>query len=814
MKLSLSWVSQYITLEYTPEEIAEMLTTIGLEVEGWEKVESVKGGLQGIVVGHVTYCEKHPDADKLSLTQVNIGHETNLQIVCGAPNVQKGQKVLVATIGTTLYDKEGSPWKIKKGKIRGQESEGMICAQDELGLGEDHSGIMVLSPDAPIGESAASYLKMEEDVVFEIGLTPNRSDATAHLGVAKDLLAYLKVNKNYDGEILLPETKEFITEKIKQNIEVEVLNKHACARYSGITIAGVQITDSPDWIKKSLLSLGIKPINNIVDITNYVLHEMGQPLHAFDADKINGNKIIVDTLPEETPFTTLDNVSRKLRDADLMICDGEKNPLCMAGIYGGIHSGVTATTTNIFLESAYFNPSYIRTSSTSHNLRTEAAKIFEKGADPNMTIFALKRAAGLIKASGGGSISNDMIDVYPHKLDGKEIKIRYSKVNEVIGVNIEKEKIQFILTSLDMKIRTFDEDSILVYPGTNKHDVTREIDVIEEILRIYGLNNVPISSGIKSTISYTLKPDKNEIKEIVSQFLSTNHFHEMMGLSLIESKQLSDIDALNPKSFVYINNTSNIHLDILRPDLLTSGLQTIAYNLNRQQSNLKLYEHGKSYTKNENGFEEKEYLTIFLTGKNLEETWYAQGKNEISFYDIKHVSISIMKRLGLVSWQEDDKPRHFGLKYGMTFHRADKPFIIFGAISSVLLKKFGIKQEVFFAQIELLNVVKALAKNKFTVREISKFPSTRRDLAIILNDNVLFDEVLNLAKKVDKTILKDVRLFDIFKDKIKVGEGKKSYAVSFHFENTERTLSDKEVDVIMAKIIISMENQLQANIRK
>jgi phenylalanyl-tRNA synthetase beta chain len=814
MKLSLQWVKQYISLDYSPEEIAEMLTTIGLEVEGWEKKETVKGGLSGVVVGYVQECIKHPDADKLSLTKVDTGLEVPLQIVCGAPNVAVGQKVFVATIGTTLYDKDGNPWKIKKGKIRGEESEGMICAEDELGLGQDHSGIMVLKDDAVIGQPAAVYLNIKEDIVFEIGLTPNRSDATSHLGVVKDLYAYLKVNTDFSGEIRYPESVDYVTEKVKFNIDVEVLNKEACPRYSGVTITNVKVGESPDWIKNALLSIDVKPINNIVDITNYVLFELGQPLHAFDADKIESNKIIVDFLPEGTKFTTLDKTERSLGAKDLIICNGKKEPMCMAGVYGGLHSGVSAETVNIFLESAYFDPKHVRATSTNHLLRTDAAKIFEKGADPNITIFAMKRAAGLIRKYCGGSVSNVLVDLYPTTIQGKDISVRYKKVKDVIGIEMSKDKIQQILSCLGMTIKTLDEGTILVNPGTNKHDVTREIDIIEEILRIYGLNNIPVHSNIKSTITYTQQPDKNTVKEAISHFLASNHFHEMMGLSLIESKIFSGINEIDPASFVYINNTSNVHLDILRPDLLISGLQSVAYNANRQQNNIKLFEHGKSYIKKNGDFEENECITIFISGKTREETWYNKEKDETDFYDIKHIAVAVLQKTGVRNWQENLDTNHFGLEYGVDFQKGNSVLISTGKVSSALLKKAGIKQNVYYAQIELKNILEAITGQKFSVKEISKFPSMKRDLAIIADMQITFKDMVDTARKADKKILKDIRLFDVFTDKNKVGEGKKSYALSFYFENSEKTLSDKEVDSIMEQIIISLEKELSAIIRK
>lgn len=814
MKLSLRWLSQYLNLEYSPEEIADMLTTIGLEVEGWERKEMIKGGLQGVVVGHVLSCEKHPDADKLSLTKVDVGSDESIQIVCGAPNVATGQKVLVATIGTTLYDKDAQPWKIKKGKIRGQESEGMICSASELGLSEDHSGIMILNDEAVVGTPAATFLNLPDDVVFEIGLTPNRSDATSHLGVARDLFAYCAVNKNYNQEIKWPDTSDFVTEKIMDNIDVVVENKNACPRYAGVTINHVQVGESPDWLKQLLLSVDIKPINNIVDITNYILHEYGQPLHAFDADKIEGQKIIVDTLPEGTDFVTLDGNKRTLKKNDLMINDGQKKPLCLAGVYGGLGSGVTTETKRVFLESAYFNPGFVRGTSMGHNLRTDAAKVFEKGADPNMVLPALKRAAGLIRKLAGGAISNLLIDVYPKPLDRADILLRYEKVNEVIGISINKDKIHHILVSMGMKIKPMDEYSILVNPGSNKHDVTREIDLIEEILRIYGLNNVPLQSGIKSTISYTEKPNKKEILENIAQFLSSNLYLEMMGLSLVESKNFSEKTGFDPKNFVYINNTSNVHLNIMRPDMLTSGLLSVAYNLNRQQNQIKLFEHGKTYIKSEDQYQEKEYVSIFLSGNIREESWFGDTRRDAGFFDIKHTVQSIFQRLGIQEFTVEETKAGTGLAYGLAYVKGEKTLARFGLVAPSFLKQQGIKQPVFYGELDIAHLVKACSKSKTLVKEISKFPSSRRDLAVIVDDTTTFASIRDTAAKCDKKWLRDIRLFDIFKDENKVGAGKKSYAISFHFENEEKTLSDKEVEQVMQKIILALENQSGALIRK
>jgi len=507
MKLSLNWLKKYLNISYPPEKIAEMLTIIGLEVEGIDKVESIKGGMKGIVTGEVVECEKHPDADRLSVTNVNIGNEQILQIVCGAPNVMKGQKVMVATIGTELYKENGEIWSIKKGKIRGVESQGMICAEDELGIGNDHSGIIVLPENTEIGLSGASFYNIEDDHVFEVGLTPNRSDATSQLGIARDLLAYLRVNEAYTDDIIEPDISGFVTERVGLNIDVEVLDHDACIRYTGLTVTNVVIKESPEWLKKLLKSIGVKPINNIVDITNFVLNELGQPLHAFDADKIEGKKVIIKPLEEGTSFITLDGVTRKLSAEDLMICDGNSTGLCMAGVYGGAGSGVTDQTKNIFLESACFNPKSIRKTSTRHNLRTDAAKVFEKGSDPNITEIAIKRAASLIRELANGSISNELIDVYVKEVRPVEIQLYYKNVNALIGTELSEDDIYTILQAMEMEVKPFDDESILVKVPSNKVDVTREVDLIEEIVRIYGFNRVPLPDKIQSTVSYTQKPE-------------------------------------------------------------------------------------------------------------------------------------------------------------------------------------------------------------------------------------------------------------------------------------------------------------------
>jgi phenylalanyl-tRNA synthetase beta chain len=814
MKLSLNWLKKYLNISYTPEKIAEMLTIIGLEVEGIEKVESIKGGLAGVVIGEVINCEKHPDADRLSVTNVNIGEENLLQIVCGAPNVAKGQKVVVATIGTQLYLKNGESITIKKGKIRGIESQGMICAEDELGLGDDHSGIIVLDPKAKVGMQASTHYQIEDDYVFEIGLTPNRSDATSQLGVARDLLAYLRVNENFTDDIREPDSSGFITERVGLNIDVEVMDKAACLRYSGITINNIEIKESPDWLKKLLMAIGVKPINNIVDITNFVLNEMGQPLHAFDADKISGKKIIVCKLQDGTDFLALDNVSRKLGVDDLMICDADSKPLCMAGVYGGLDSGVSLQTKNVFIESACFHAKTIRKTSTKFNLRTDAAKVFEKGADPNVTVQALKRAAALIKELAGGAISNTIVDVYPTVIKEAEIRLYYANVHQLIGMDIPEDDIHAILQAMEMEITPIDDESIKVKVPTNKSDVTREVDLIEEIVRIYGLNRVPIPTQIKSTITYTDKPDKHKVKELIADFLAAKGFNEMMGLSLIESRHYQGLGIVDESEMVYINNTSNIHLDIMRPEMLLSGLVSLAFNINRQQTNISIFEFGKSYTKSPKGYDEKEMLTIFITGKKNEESWLSDNKTDKSYYDIKAIVLAILGKVGIsnIDLVELESDKRFA--YGMKVMKGNAELAIFGEIKKNVGQKMGIKANVLYAEIYFGTLLKLAGKEKIQVAEISKFPSVRRDLAIIVDKIIKFSEIEKIAQQISRKFLKQISLFDVYENEQQLGKNKKSYAVSFVFENNQKTLNDVEIDALMTKLVGQLEQSLGANIRK
>ncbi len=814
MEVSLNWLKNYLDIHLSADEISEILTAIGLEVEGMKTVESIKGGLKGIVTGEVKTCAKHPNADKLSVTTVNVGNEQDLHIVCGAPNVAAGQKVVVATIGTDLYDKEGKAFTIKKGKIRGEVSEGMICAEDELGLGDDHSGILVLPEDTPVGMPAADYFNIETDVVYEIGLTPNRSDATCHLGVAKDLAAYLQINLPDKGSaVKMPDVSGFQIDRIDQPIEVSVENYDACPRYAGLTIRGIKVGPSPDWMKNKLEAIGVRSINNIVDITNYILHELGQPLHAFDAEKITDGKVVVKTLEDGSIFKSLDEVDRKLSDQDLMICDGASKGMCIAGVFGGINSGVTEGTTSIFLESAHFSAKWIRRTSMRHLLRTDAAKVFEKGSDPNVVILALKRAALLIKELAGGEITSEIVDLYPNPINPVQIEVRYQRVRKLVGTEIPIAEIKAILKALEMDIVEEGDEVVKVAIPTNKSDVTREVDVIEEILRIYGLNRVPTPDQINFSVNHSDAVDASAVRKQIGAMLVGSGFSEAMALSLSQSRYYQDVLPMKEEKLVFINNTSNIHLDIMRPDMLLSSLETVVNNLNRQNLDLKLFEFGSTYQQEEGALQESRHLSLTLTGKQHPETWLQQEPQEVNFYTLKAYVHLVMNRLGVTRYQEkvaDDQ----WLTYGQTYHRGPQHLVTFGKVQKGLLKKMDIKQDVYFATFDWDRLTKASGKVNVIFEELNKFPGIRRDLALVVEKSVKFNEIADIAKKSGKKLIKDINLFDVYENEERLGKGKKSYAISLLFEDPTKTLKDKEVEKIMLKLITQYEQKLGALIRK
>lgn len=807
MKISLNWLKKYIDLDLSVDRLSEILTDIGLEVEGVDTFESIKGGFEGIVIGEVLEAIKHPNADKLKLTKVNIGAEDSLQIVCGAPNVAEGQKVLVATIGTTLYTAEGEPWKIKKGKIRGELSEGMICAEDELGIGTDHSGIMILPDSAEVGTEARKYFELKEDHVFDIGLTPNRSDATSHLGVAKDLAAYLKINEDWNGTVQMPDLGEFKSHDSSLTVNVELVDEERCPRYTGVSLSGIKLKPSPDWMQNYLKAVDVRPINNIVDITNFVLHEYGQPLHAFDHDKIAHGKIIVKTLPQDTSFLSLDEQERKLDNEDLMICDGDSNPMCIGGVFGGLNSGVTDATQNIFLEAAHFNASSIRRSSTRHLLRTDAAKVFEKGSDPNKTVDALKRAVYLMIELADATISSEIIDIYPTPIEPLEILLKYSNVSNQIGNKLESEEIHNILRAMGMELKPLDENGVLVRVPTDKADVVREVDLIEEILRIYGFNKVAMPQKMSTTIIHKSYPTKRQIQNQIANHLASNGFNEMMGISLVESKMYNESEH---DKYVFINNTSNIHLDMMRPDALLSGLKSVAHNLNHRQSNLSLFEFGRVYKQSED-FVENEFMSIFISGHNQSENWNVSQTNA-DYFNLKKWVHEILAQLTNVKYEITESDSKF-FDYGICYKVNDSNLVEFGKLNSAVLKKMSISQDVYFALFDFESYFDLARKSVIETKEISKYPSTRRDLALVIDDSIDFDRVLDISQKIEKKLIKEIGLFDIYKNEEQLGKGKKSYAVKFIFQDNNKTLKDKEVDKVMNKLIQSFERELGAVIR-
>ncbi|WP_256011365.1 phenylalanine--tRNA ligase subunit beta [Desertivirga xinjiangensis] len=798
MKISYNWLSQFIHTERTPEEISQILTAIGLEVESLEKVQSIPGGLEGLVVGFVKECVQHPNADRLRVTKVDVGKGEDLQVVCGAPNVAAGQHVIVATVGTTVYPNEGEPFKINKSKIRGEVSEGMICAEDEIGLGGSHAGIMVLDSSARIGTPAKEYFNIKDDYLFEIGLTPNRADAASHLGVARDLAAYLRTS------LTLPDVSAFRPDNLDRPIPVIVENEIACPRYTSITISGVKVTESPDWLKEKLNIIGVRSINNIVDVTNYVLHELGQPLHAFDADAIGG-KVVVKNFPDGTLFTTLDETERKLSSDDLMISNGE-TPLCIAGVFGGLTSGVKESTTNIFLESAYFNAVAVRKTSKRHSLKTDASFRYERGTDPEITVFALKRAALLIKEIAGGQISSEISDFYPSPVAPFEVSVNYKNVNRLIGEAIELNTIKEIITALGIEIKAETTDGLTLSVPTYKVDVTREVDVVEEILRIYGYNKIEIPAQIRASLNYAVKPDKELVMNQVADMLSSNGFSEILSNSLTKSSY-----AENPETAVKIINPLSSDLDTMRQSLLFSGLEAIAYNQNRRNADLKLYEFGKIYSLVNGSYVEGQRLSIFITGNQLAQQWNHTRK-QVSFYDLKAAVDAIIKRLNVTGLLQDGFENK-DFQQAQQYRKGDKVLVQFGILSRSVLKKLDVEKEVFYADFDWDAILKAIRKNKITYQEVAKIPAVRRDLSLSINKQITFNQLQQLALKAEKALLKEVNVFDVYEGD-KLPADKKSYALSFLLQDEEKTLTDKQIDSVMSKLITIFEKELGAEIRK
>lgn len=809
MRISYNWLKQFIKTDLKSEEIADILTDLGLEVEGVDTFESLKGGLQGVVVGHVLTCEKHPDADKLKITTVDLG-DGNLpvQIVCGAPNVAVGQKVPVATIGTKLFDKEGNAFEIKKGKIRGQESHGMICAEDELGLGESHDGIMILAEDLKTGTPASKVFNIECDEVFEIGLTPNRADAMSHMGVARDLRAGLS-QKGTTSELMTPSVSKFKVEKRTLKIDVKVENDKLAQRYCGVTISGITVKPSPNWLQNRLKSIGLTPKNNVVDVTNYVLHELGQPLHAFDASQIKGNKVVVKTVPAGTKFVTLDDIERTLHEEDLMICD-ESGPMCIAGVFGGKTSGVSESTQAIFLESAYFNPVSVRKTAKRHTLSTDASFRFERGIDPTITEYALKRAALLIQEVAGGEITSDIVDIYPKKIEDFSVFIHFNKVNKIIGEEIKPETIKKILASLDIKVVSISDAGLGLVIPSYRVDVTREIDVIEEILRVYGYNNVKIPSKLNATISNSLRTEEFNVQNIIANQLCSLGFNEMMANSLTTPDYVKLSENLKEEFNVLMLNPLSNDLSAMRQSLLFSALEAVSFNINRKRSDLKFFEFGKTYHKLPASYDEEKHLTLTVTGNRNIETW-VKPQEKSDFFLFKGYILTILSRLGLdkkttsLPFEKDIFAEGLALAIG-------KEIIVeFGSVKKSVLKHFDIKQEVLYADFNWGKIQKYVT-NKIKFTDIPKYPEVRRDFALLVDENVQFEQIFNIAKQTEKGLLKDINLFDVYQGN-NLPEGKKSYAVSFILQDDSKTLTDIQIDKIMSKLQGNFESQLGASLR-
>ena len=820
MNISYNWLKEYVDFTLTPEEVAAALTSIGLETGSVEEVQTIKGGLEGIVIGEVLTCEPHPNSDHMHVTTVNLGEGDPVQIVCGAANVAAGQKVVVATLGTKLYDGDEC-FTIKKSKLRGVESNGMICAEDEIGLGTSHEGIIVLPADAVPGTLAKDYYNIKSDYVLEVDITPNRADACSHYGVARDLYAYLLQN-GYETSLRRPSDEAFAVESKELPIAIEVKSPEACPRYAGVSIKGVTVKESPEWLKDKLNTIGLRPINNIVDITNYILHAYGQPLHCFDADKVKGGKVVVQTLAEGTPFVTLDGVERKLSDKDLMICNAEE-PMCLAGVFGGLDSGTTEDTKNVFIESAYFNPTSIRKSARRHGLNTDASFRFERGIDPNITIYALKQAALLVKELAGGTVSMDIVDVYPNPIADFKVELKYDYVNSLIGKEIPAETVKSIVASLEMKIENETAEGITLSIPPYRVDVQRPCDVVEDILRIYGYNNVEIPLALKSSLTTKNKEDRSHrLQQLVAEQLVGCGFNEILNNSLTKAAYYDGNETFRPENLVNLMNPLSNDLNVMRQTLLFGGLESIAHNANRKSADLRFFEYGNCYYYNKEKkdaekvlacYSEDYHLGLWLTGKRVSGSW-AHADEESSVYELKAYVENIFARLGLnmrsiVVGNLTDGIYSAALSYNT---RGGKLLATVGVVSKKITKAFDIDNEVYYADINWKNVLQAIKSVKVSYTELSKFPSVKRDLALLLDKNVQFADIERIAYECERKLLKAVELFDVYEGK-NLEPGKKSYAISFILQDEEKTLNDKQIDKIMSKLIASYEKQLGAKLR-
>ncbi len=818
MTLSYNWLKNYIDLDIEANELSVLLTDCGLEVEGMEFHESIKGGLKGIKIGKVLSCEKHSNADKLSVTTVDLGEGKVLPIVCGAPNVATGQTVLVATVGTTLYTGDDS-FQIKKSKIRGEVSEGMICAEDELQLGNSHDGIMVLDGDYEIGADASRYFKIETDYTYEIGLTPNRADATSHIGSARDLVSV--INRFYPEKKLklnIPDVSSFKVDNNNLPIELDIRNTDACKRYTGVCIKGIEVKESPDWLKNKLNAVGLRPINNVVDITNYVLMETGHPIHAFDYDKIEGNKVIVKTLAKGTKFTTLDEVERELCEEDLMICN-EKEGMCIAGVFGGAKSGVKDNTVNIFIESAYFDAVYVRKTSKRHNLNTDASFRFERGADPNITVYALKRAALLIQEIAGGNIASEIQDFYPEPINNWEVELTYNRLDSLIGQKIERDMVKSILTDLDIIILDETEKGLKLEIPTFKVDVTREVDVIEEVLRVYGYNYIKFDEQIRSSINHSQKPNRDSVQQLISEFLVANGFNEIMNNSLTKASYYTNNESFDANKSIHVLNPLSSELNVLRQSLIFGTLESIKRNINYKIFDIKSFEFGKHYiikdpnkTKVEDKYHESMHLGLSISGKNIKEHW-TENNSKLDFFNLKSELYKMFKRFGIDSSHvrvSDTENKSFA--YGLDYSYNKILIASIGKVSNSLLKEFNLTQEIFYLDLNFDNFLSILSKFSTRHKDIPKFPAVRRDLALLVNEEIKYSQIEAIIKKVEKKLLKAVNLFDVYEGK-GVAEGKKSYAISMIFQDDNRTLTDKIIDKTVKKMVYVLEKELGASLR-
>ncbi len=813
MKISYNWLKDYLECDLAPEAVAEALTSIGLEVDALEEIEEIPGGLAGVIVAEVVECVEHPDSDHLHITKLNTGEPELLQVVCGAPNVAAGQKVLLATVGTVL----GEDFKIKKSKIRGVESFGMICAEDELGIGESHEGIMVLEPEAVVGTPAKEYLGLKTEAIIEIGLTANRVDAASHIGVARDLYAYLKHN-SIPCKLNIPDVSAF-AEGEGEAIPVEVIATDGAPRYSGITIKGVKVAASPEWLQKKLLAIGLRPINNIVDITNFVLHEIGQPLHAFDAAKIQGGKVVVRRAEEGEKFITLDGVERALSVADLMIANAEK-PMCLAGVFGGEESGVTEATTDVFLESAYFNPVSIRKSSKRHGLKTDASFRYERGADPLIVDYAAKRAALLIQELAGGEIVGKVQESYPDKIDKKVVDLDYDRIEAFVGKKIGHDVIEEILQNLAYEFIEKDGGKVKVAVPSYMIDVYRECDIVEEILRIYGYNNIELPQAMRMSVNAPQKPEPEQVRKSISDFLAANGFVETMNNSLTKSDYYSKLKTFPEEKCVRIMNPLSSDLNVMRQTLILNGLEVVAYNINRQITNIKTFEYGSVYSFNPekdgktlDSYEEHQCFSLFMSGQPDKSWRIDPGKG--SYFQLKGYLELLLKRFGcdIYSLETEAAPADLfseGLAYNLP--GSHKPLAVMGTIAPARLKQFGVKQPVFAAEINWPTLFEVIKRNKIKYSELPKFPEVRRDLAILLDESVSYADLRKSALRVGKKLIKQVGLFDVYRGD-KIAEGKKQYALSFVLQDLEKTLTDNDVERVMSKLLSTFQNEFGASLR-